>query len=125
MTQAQIKPPSIEQASAQARKQADAYAADDGLARSKGATPEQVAARQRVVKLFCGIHFVNEPVEVAQVDYAEPVRTINGQGQDLQNPKSRGFMGLGRKPAYLVSAKFPPKKPEEPIYALEYFPLKK
>ena len=32
-----------------------------------------------------------------------------------------GFLGMGRKPAYRKSEKLPPKKDDEPIYALEYF----
>lgn len=32
---------------------------------------------------------------------------------------------MGRKPAYLVSQKFPPKGAEDPIYCLQYLPLKR
>jgi hypothetical protein len=129
MPQEVTKPSVYDQASAAAVKQAELWAQDDALARAKGAAPEQVAARQRVAKLFCEIHFTAESAEVraghlASIDYSAPLAPINARTVDPQNPKAKGLFGLGRKPAYLVSARFPPRKPEDPIYALEYFPVK-
>ena len=114
---------------AKAHAMAGAFMKDDALARAKGSTPDQVAARQRVARLFCDIHFASESPElragrVALIDFSLPVATINGRAVDPQNPKSKGFLGMGRKPAYFFSAAFVPQKPEDPIYALEYFPVK-
>jgi hypothetical protein len=78
--------------------------------------------------LFCEIHFgksEGHAGRLAEVDYALPVATVNGHGVDLVNPKGKEFFGMGRKPAYWVSERFPPKTAEDPIYALEYFPVKK
>jgi hypothetical protein len=130
MTEAMTNPLNQEKASLEAAKQAEAWAQDDALARGKGSSPEQVAARQRVTKLFCAIHFAGEAAEatasrLAAVDYQAPVTTINGRTVDVQNPKAKGFLGLGRKPGYWVSEKYPPKGAEEPIYAIEYFPVKR
>ena len=116
-------------ASAKAKAMTDGWMQDDALARAKGSTPEQVAARQRMAKLFCGMHFSRESEELrgqrlALIDYTAPITSVNGRSVDLQNPKSKGFMGMGRKPAYFISATFPPQKPEDPIYALEYYPVK-
>jgi hypothetical protein len=118
-----------EEVSAKARATTDGFLKDDALARAKGAKPEQVAARQRLAKFFCDSHFAAESAELragrlAQIDYTAPLATVNGRTVDVQNPKAKGFLGMGRKPAYFVSATYPPQTPEDPIYALEYFPLK-
>ena len=119
---------SMQEVSAKARADADAWKKDDALARARGSSAEQIAARQRVVKMFCEIHFPKDTPEIregklAQVDYTVPTTTLNGRNVDLDNPKSKGFLGIGRKPAYFVSEAIPPQKPEEPIYVLEYFPV--
>jgi hypothetical protein len=119
----------VADASAAAQATADARAADDALARSKGATPEHAAARQRVAALFCDTHLPAEPAaaraaRLAKIDYASPVVTTNARGVDVSNPRAKGFLGIGRKPAYLLSEKYPPKGPDDPIYALEYLPAK-
>ncbi len=121
--------PAPTDSAAAAQAKADALMKDDTLARAKGNTPDQLAARQRVASLFCDIHFPAETAaaraaRLATLDYSAPVTNLNGRAVDLQNPRAKGLLGLGRKPAYLVSARFPPQKPEDPIYALEYFPVK-
>jgi hypothetical protein len=113
-----------------AQAQADGWAKDDALARGKGAAPEQVEARRRVARMFCEIHLAEEKAEdrgarLAGVDYGMPVATVNGRGVDVGNPKGKGFLGMGRKPAYWVSERFAPKGAEDPIYALEYYPVKR
>lgn len=128
MSQAMTNSVNQEKASAEAAKQAELWAKDDALARAKGSGAEQVAARQRVAKLFCGIHFSTETADVmanrlAAIDYSAPLRAVNGRTIDVQNPRAKGFLGLGRTPAYFVSARFPPQKADDPIYALEYFPV--
>jgi hypothetical protein len=119
----------LAKAQADAKAKADALMKDDTLARSKGNAPEQVEARKRVVKLFCEIHLSDEkPPErdarLAKIDYTQPLFPNNVRGLDVEAPKRAGFMGLGRKPAYIVSAKYPPKTAEDPIYALEYYAVK-
>ena len=110
------------------KEKADAMIQDDSLARSKGNGPEQIEARRRVALLFCKCHLPKETPELqanrlAMIDYTSPVISTNAKGIDINNPK-RGFLGMGRKPAYFISEAIPPKKPEDPVYALEYFPLK-
>jgi hypothetical protein len=110
----------------QARATADACLKDHDLARAKGQSPEQIQARHRVLKVFCEQHLPSESPETfaARVDFSQPLLSTNARGIDLNNPKSKGFLGLGRKPAYLLSQRFPPKTDTDPLYALEYFPLK-
>jgi hypothetical protein len=102
---------------------------DHQLALSKGQTPEQIEARKRVVNVFWEQHLPQEKPEVlqsfmARVDYTQPLVSMNARGIDVQNPKGKGLLGLGRKPAYLLSLQFPPHTDTDPIYALEYIPLK-
>ena len=97
--------------------------ADDNLARAKGHSPEQVEARQRVARLFARMH-LKDQAPLAAIDFTQPLTSLNAQKIDVANPKSKGFLGLGNKPAYLVTQNFPPKKPDDPLYALEYFPLR-
>ena len=103
---------------------------DDKLARAKGSSPEQLIARQHVAAFFREAHCPTDAPEVraahlAAIDYGAPVATINGRTVDLQSPRAKGLLGLGRKPAYWVSERFPPKSAEDPIYALEFFPVKR
>src|SRR5262245_17899327 len=102
---------------------------DTALALAPGATPAQQEARHNVAEQYCGIHFPQESAEaltarLARIDYAQPVCVRNVRGLDVENPKRGGFLGLGRKPAYFISTVFPPKEPDDPIYALEYYPVK-
>ncbi len=113
----------------QARATADALQKDHLLGMAKGHSPDQIAARKRVYKTFCDQHLPNEKPEniqalAARIDYTQPMLSTNARGIDVNNPKSKGLLGLGRKPAYLLSQQFPPKSDSDPIYALEYFPLK-
>src|SRR5512140_3112455 len=99
---------------AQARAIADALQKDHALALAKGHSPEQIEARKRVYKIFCEQHLPNEKPEniqalAPQIDYTQPVVCMNARGLDVNNPKSKGMLGLGRKPAYLLSQQFPPK----------------
>jgi len=117
-------------AATDAQAKADGWMKDDTLARTKGSLPEQVEARKRVARLFCQIHLPDEkPPErdarLAVIDYTQPLFPNNARGIDINAPKSTGFLGMGRKPAYIVSVKFPPRKPDDPVYALEYFPVKR
>ncbi|MGN6366892.1 MAG: hypothetical protein ACTHN5_01385 [Phycisphaerae bacterium] len=119
----------VAKAEADARAKADAMMKDDTLARGKGSSPEQIEARKRVAKLFCEIHLPDEKPEqiearLGQFDYTQTVTSTNGRLKKLDDPKG-GFFGLGRKPAYIVSQRCPPKTESDPIYVLEYFPLKK
>ena len=119
----------VAKAEADAQAKAEAMKKDDTLARSKGSAPEQVEARKRVAKLFCEIHFPNDKPEqvearLAAFDYTQTVTTANGRSKKLEEPRG-GFLGLGRKPSYLVSERFPPKTESDPLYVLEYFSLKK
>ncbi len=100
--------------------------ADDNLARAKGNSPEHIEARRRVAKMFAEMHLPADAHEgrLSTIDYTMPLNAVNGRKVDVNNPKNGGFLGLGRRLAYLVSARFVPKKPEDPIYALEYSPLK-
>ena len=102
---------------------------DTALALSSGTTPEHQAARRRVADQFCGIHFSHESApartaRLARIDYTQPVCVRNVRGVDVENPKRSGFLGLGRKPEYFISTVFPPREPDDPIYALEYYPVK-
>lgn len=111
------------------RARTAAWMSDDTLARNKGNAPEQVEARKRVARLFCELHLPEEAVpardaRLAGIDYALPVATTNARGIDVNNPKA-GFLGMGRKPTYILSAKYPPKTDQDPLYALSCFPLKK
>ncbi|HUO10732.1 MAG TPA: hypothetical protein VM008_20695 [Phycisphaerae bacterium] len=119
----------VAKAEADARAKADAWMKDDNLARAKGSSPEQVEARKRVARLFCEIHLPDEKPDqigarLTQFDYTQTVTTTNGRLKNLEDPKA-GFLGFGRKPAYIVSARCPPKTDTDPIYALEYFPVKR
>ena len=116
-------------AQTEAKAKADAWTKDDALARAKGNTPEQIEARKRVAKLFCEIHLPDEKpadrdARLAKIDYTQPLFPNNARGIDVNAPKGTGFLGMGRKPSYLVSVKYPPQKPEDPIYALEYYAVK-
>ncbi len=102
---------------------------DAGLAAAKGASPDQQAARRRVAELFCSIHLPTAtPDEVAAriaaLDLGQPVQVVNAAGIDTSAPPARGFWGVGKKPQYLVSKAVPPKKPDDPVYALKSFPAK-
>ena len=102
---------------------------DHALALAKGQTPEQIEARKRVVKVFFEQHLPEEKPEgveafLARVDLKEPLVSMNARGIDPQNPKSRGLLGMGRKPAYVLSKQFAPKSESDPVYALEYYPVK-
>jgi hypothetical protein len=113
----------------QARATADSLQKDHALALAKGHSPEQIEARNRVYKTFCDQHLPNEKPEnmqalAVQIDYTAPMVSMNARGIDVNNPKSKGLLHLGRKPAYLLSRQFPPKTDADPLYALEYFPLK-
>jgi hypothetical protein len=106
----------------------DAATKDDALAREKGSTPSHIEARKRVASLFCSTHFPKDAPAVregrlALIDFTQPLFAVNGRTIDPN--KSAGFLGMGRKPAYLVSEAYPPKKPDDPIYALQYVPLKR
>jgi hypothetical protein len=110
--------------------QADAWMKDDSLARAKGDTPEQVEARTRVAQLFCQIHLPDDTPDaraarLAAIDYACPVSSTNARGIDVNNTRGTGFLGFGRKKSYILSAKYPPQKDEDPIYALEFTPVKR
>lgn len=112
-----------------ARAKADRFMKDDQLSRSKGKTPEHIEARKRVAALFCELHLAHETPEAVKshldaIDYTMPLGPTNARGIDLEHPKGAGFLGMGRKPAYLASKEFAPKSENEPIYALEYYPLK-
>jgi len=114
---------------AEARALGEQLQQDHKLALAKGQSPEQIEARKRVVKVFCEQHLPHEKPDVlqafaARVDYTQPLVSMNARGIDVQNPKGKGMLGLGRKPAYLLSQQFPPHTAADPIYALEYFPLK-
>ena len=115
--------------SAAAKAQADAWARDADLASSKENAPASIEARKRVAKQFSDIHLQSDsPAERAaglnRVDYAMPVTNVNARTVDISKPKKNGLFGFGRAPAYLVSKHLPPTKPDDPIYALEYYPLK-
>ncbi len=119
----------VQEVEAQARAKADGFLKDDTLARAKGKTPEQIAARKRVAATFCQWHLPNEKPEdlqklYDQIDYDMPVGPTNGRNRDLEHPKGTGLLGMGRKPAFIQSKAFHPHKPDDPIYCLEYFPLK-
>jgi hypothetical protein len=130
MSQAVADPVDPAGAEAAARSRADALLKDDTLAQSKGNTPEHIEARQRVAKLFCEIHLPTETPDaiaarLAAIDYTCPVVNINVRGVNLDAPKKKaGFFGLKRQPSMIISTVFPPVKPEDPVYALEFFPVK-
>lgn len=96
------------------------------VAGAKGSGPEHAAARTTVIKGFLKFHdpekFAHSKAFIDTVDLGQPVRVVNGKTTDIQNPKGTGFFGRGKKPAYLASATQPPKAPDDPLYALEYFP---
>jgi hypothetical protein len=105
------------------KAQADLWNQQHTLARAKGKTPEQVAARREVVELFCRVHLPADPPPTT-IDYQQPIAVINGRTVNTENPKATGFLGLGPKPLYLVSKAIPPKTDQDPIHCLEFFPLK-
>lgn len=113
---------------AEARALSDQLQKDHALALAKGSSPEQIEARHRVVKVFCEQHLPHEKPETLQalysrVDYTQPLVSMNARGIDVVNPKARGLLGMGRKPAYLLSQQFPSASDTAPVYALEYFPV--
>ena len=119
----------VAECEAQARAKGEQLQQDHKLALAKGQTPEQIEARKRVVNVFWEQHLPHEKPDALQafsgrVDYTQPLVSMNARGLDVQNPKGKGLLGLGRKPAYLLSQQFPPHTDADPIYALEYFPLK-
>jgi hypothetical protein len=95
------------------------------LAMAKGNSAEHTAARRTVIMDFISVHnpktAENPQPFLVTVDFASPVRVVNGRDIDMDHPKATGFFGMGRKPAYLRSENMPPKTPEDPVYALEYF----
>jgi hypothetical protein len=95
------------------------------LGAAKGGSPDHTAARRTIIMDFLGFHVpktaANPQPFLATVDFAQPVRIVNGRALDIDNPKATGFLGLGRKPAYLRSEKMLPQKDDDPLYALEYF----
>jgi hypothetical protein len=114
---------------AEARAKGAQLQQDHKLALAKGQTPEQIVARKRVVNVFWEQHLPHEKPEAlqaftARVDFTQPLVSMNARGIDVNDPKAKGFLGLGRKPAYLLSRQFPPHTDADPIYALEYFPVK-
>jgi hypothetical protein len=116
----------ITKALAHAKVKSDAIANDDALAREKGSTPAHIEARKRVADLFCTQHFPRDTpaaidARLAAIDFSQPVFPTDGRAAS----KPAGFFGLGRKPAFLVSDAFPPKAPTDPIYALQYIPIKR
>lgn len=118
-----------DKAVADAKAQSDQWMKDDNLARAKGSTPEHIEARKRVAKLFMEMHFDDHSPAVtapylAAIDYTLPVTTTNGRIKNLENPKGSGLLGMGRKPAYIQSKRFPPKNDTDPIYVLEFYPVK-
>jgi hypothetical protein len=98
---------------------------DYELAASKGNTPDHTAARRETIMDFLEVHdpktHANPQPFLVTVDFAHPVRVVNGRTLDIENPKATGFLGFGRKPSYLKSDKLAPKKDDDPLYALEYF----
>ena len=115
--------------SAAAKAQADTWARNADLARSKENTPDSVEARKRVAKQFSDIHLQSDSpadraASLARIDYAMPVTNVNARNIDINKPKKNGIFGFGRAPAYLISKHLPPTKPDDPIYALEYYPVK-
>ena len=120
-------PPEVSKASQEAQALAGQWRNDDTLARTKGSSPHQVEARRRVVTQFCEIHFPEDTADqrsarLADIDCTRPTTIRNGRTVNLANPKSKSL--FASKPAYLVSAKYPPASADAPIYALEYFPLR-
>jgi hypothetical protein len=100
---------------------------DHELALVKGQSPEQIEARKRVVRLFFELHLPDETPDAVEaflqrVDCTQPLVSMNARGIDVQNPKARGFLGLGRKPAYLLSKRYAPAQDTDPLHALEYYP---
>jgi hypothetical protein len=102
---------------------------DHALGLAKGPSPEQVEARKRVFKVFCEQHLPGEKPEniqalAAQIDYTQPMVSMNARGIDVNNPQAKGLLGMGRKPAYVISQQFPARSDADPIFALEYYPRK-
>jgi hypothetical protein len=111
---------------AKLKEESDRLIKEDTLAREKGKMPEQVQARRAVAEQFLEMHMPEDSTTardalLAEMDYERPIRVINAAGMDVEHPKGTGFLGLGGKPAYVLSKRFPPKLAEDPIYALEYF----
>jgi hypothetical protein len=118
----------VAEAETAAKVKADQLLQDHDLGRAKGQSPEQIAARKRVVEVFLEQHLPEEPAEAlatlkAGVDYTQPLVSTNARGIDIAKPKGKGFLGMGRKPAYLLSKRFAPRGESDPMYALEYFPV--
>lgn len=118
----------VAEVEAQAQEKGERLKRDHELALAKGQDPEQIEARKRVVQIFFEQHLPDEPPEVVaaflqKVDCTQPVVSMNARGIDVQNPKARGFLGFGRKPAYVVSKKYVPAHDHDPIHALEYYPV--
>lgn len=116
-------------AMASAQPKSDAAQQDYKLAVNKGSSPDHIDARRRVARTFCEIHFPKEtPADLQHrldaIDYSQTLAVVNARGIDVDNPKRTGFLGIGGKLAYYVGAAIPPKQPGDPIYALEYHPLK-
>ena len=116
------------EAEAEARAKGEQLQKDHSLALAKGQTPEQVEARKRVVKVFFEQHLPAEKPDAVEaflqsVDCTQPLVSMNARGVDVQNPRGKGLLGLGRKPAYVLSKQFPPHSETDPIYALEYYPV--
>ena len=108
---------------------ADLLLKDYSLASTNGTSDARVQARIRTVRQFFEIHLPtklhsDQDAYLATVDLAQPVRYVNGRHIDTAQTPSRGFLGLAKRHQYLLSGAYPPKSPDDPIYALESVPAK-
>jgi hypothetical protein len=113
---------------ARVQAEADAQRRDHELAIARGSTPEQRAARARVIALFFEWHLPDKKSQVEayvqRVDLGQPVAVVDATGVDLSIAPSRGVLGLGQKPQYLMTEAVKPKQAGAPLYALRSIPAK-
>lgn len=119
----------FEHAGPQAQAEADELARLHQLAARTGTSAEQQASRRQVVQIFWNAHLPDKtPTEIEtyllSIDISQPVQVINARGLDTSATPTRGFLGLGAKPRYLLSQRFPPQTPDDPVYALKATPAK-
>jgi len=111
-----------------AQARSDASQKQHELAAQRGQAPEQRAARQTVVINFFELHLPKKKEQaeayLQQVDLSQPVCVVNAAGIDTAAAPSRGLLGVGKRPQYLVSEAVPPADAASPVYALRSMPAR-
>ena len=113
---------------ARAQAEANQHRHTHELAAARGRTAEHIAARKAVIATFFQCHLPKKKEQAAayvqRVDLNRPVLVVNAAGIDTAAAPSRGMLGLGQRPQFLVSEAVPPRDAGGPVYALRSFPAR-